>query len=94
MFLNTHLKDLINQDKMYLKMSIFLARFELHEYNLAYFIAFFLGNLGLESTKFAISWIMSFLQSCPLYVWYLLEAETKLMKQIKKADETDALITN
>lgn len=41
MFLNTHLKDLINQDKMYLKMSIFLARFELHEYNLLISLHFF-----------------------------------------------------
>ena len=41
MSLNADLKDLVNQDKVYLKMNIFLATFELHEYNLLLSLHFF-----------------------------------------------------
>lgn len=45
MFLNTHLKDLINQDKIYLKRNIFLAMFYLHEYNLLISLHFFFREI-------------------------------------------------
>ncbi|XP_071465804.1 uncharacterized protein C12orf56 homolog isoform X4 [Marmota flaviventris] len=38
------------------------------------------GNLGLGSTKFAISWMMSFLQSCPPIVTFV----ASIMKQVVK----------
>uniref|UniRef100_A0AC11BAJ2 Chromosome 12 open reading frame 56 n=1 Tax=Ovis aries TaxID=9940 RepID=A0AC11BAJ2_SHEEP len=38
------------------------------------------GNLGLESTKFAISWIMSFLQSCPPIITFV----ASIVKQVVK----------
>ncbi|KAM5287919.1 uncharacterized protein C12orf56 homolog [Ctenodactylus gundi] len=38
------------------------------------------GNLGLGSTKFAISWIMSFLQSCPPIVSFV----ASIVKQVVK----------
>uniref|UniRef100_A0A8C6DYM7 Chromosome 12 open reading frame 56 n=1 Tax=Moschus moschiferus TaxID=68415 RepID=A0A8C6DYM7_MOSMO len=38
------------------------------------------GNLGLESTKFAISWIMSFLQSCPPIITFV----ANIVKQVVK----------
>ncbi|KAM4838747.1 uncharacterized protein C12orf56 homolog isoform 2-T2 [Urocitellus parryii] len=38
------------------------------------------GNLGLGSTKFAISWMMSFLQSCPSIVTFV----ASIVKQVVK----------
>uniref|UniRef100_A0A4W2FGH6 Chromosome 12 open reading frame 56 n=2 Tax=Bos TaxID=9903 RepID=A0A4W2FGH6_BOBOX len=38
------------------------------------------GNIGLESTKFAISWIMSFLQSCPPIITFV----ASIVKQVVK----------
>ncbi|KAB0357613.1 hypothetical protein FD754_001769, partial [Muntiacus muntjak] len=38
------------------------------------------GNLGLESTQFAISWIISFLQSCPPIITFV----ASIVKQVVK----------
>ncbi|XP_042554990.1 uncharacterized protein C12orf56 homolog [Dipodomys spectabilis] len=38
------------------------------------------GNLGLGSTKFAISWMMSFLQSCPTIITFV----ASIMKRVVK----------
>uniref|UniRef100_A0A8C9DD82 Chromosome 12 open reading frame 56 n=1 Tax=Prolemur simus TaxID=1328070 RepID=A0A8C9DD82_PROSS len=38
------------------------------------------GNLGLGSTKFAISWMMSFLQSCPAIITFV----ASIVKQVVK----------
>ncbi|KAM4883209.1 uncharacterized protein C12orf56 homolog [Thomomys bottae] len=38
------------------------------------------GNLGLGSTKFAISWMMSFLQSCPTIITFVASIVKRVMK--------------